>query len=393
MNRVAPHRILMTADTVGGVWTYALELARALQPFGVEVALATMGKPMSASQRQEVRSLANVEAYESAFKLEWMEDPWKDVRLAGDWLLELESSFRPSVVHLNGYAHGNLPMKAPKVVVGHSCVLSWWEAVHGHPAPAEWARYRQAVTAGLRAADLVIAPSAAMLQALQGHYGPFAASGVIANGRQLPASRGAPKQNYILTVGRLWDEAKNVAALQAVALELPWPVYVAGEDRPEAGEQQSCANVTRLGKLSARDLAPWFERASIYALPARYEPFGLSILEAALSDCALVLGDIPSLRDNWDGAAVFVPPSNSGALKDALCELISNPGLRHEHAARARQVAAAFTPERMAEQYASAYGEVLHRRGGDPEAAARPVPFNGLARLERGRERSQVCAS
>lgn len=28
-----PHRILMTADTVGGVWTYALELARAHRQF------------------------------------------------------------------------------------------------------------------------------------------------------------------------------------------------------------------------------------------------------------------------------------------------------------------------------------------------------------------------
>ncbi len=33
-------------------------------------------------------------------------------------------------------------------------------------------------------------------------------------------------------------------------------------------------------------------------LPARYEPFGLSVLEAALSGCALVLGDIPSLRES-----------------------------------------------------------------------------------------------
>ena len=36
-------RILMTADTIGGVWTYALEFARALGPHGIEVTLATMG--------------------------------------------------------------------------------------------------------------------------------------------------------------------------------------------------------------------------------------------------------------------------------------------------------------------------------------------------------------
>lgn len=39
-----PQRILMTADTVGGVWTYALELAQALDSRGIQIALATMGR-------------------------------------------------------------------------------------------------------------------------------------------------------------------------------------------------------------------------------------------------------------------------------------------------------------------------------------------------------------
>ena len=54
-------------------------------------------------------------------------------------------------------------------------------------------------------------------------------------------------------------------------------------------------------------------RAAIYALPARYEPFGLSILEAALSGCALVIGDIPSLREIWADAALFVPSDGHDA--------------------------------------------------------------------------------
>jgi hypothetical protein len=69
-------RILLAADTVGGVWTFALELARALGPHEVEVALATMGGPLSAEQRAQVRDLAHVEVYESRHKLEWMDDAW-----------------------------------------------------------------------------------------------------------------------------------------------------------------------------------------------------------------------------------------------------------------------------------------------------------------------------
>ena len=54
-----------------------------------------------------------------------------------------------------------------------------------------------------------------------------------------------------------------------------------------------------LGKLPAAEMKLWFAHAAIYCLPARYEPFGLSVLEAGLSGCALVLGDIPSLREIW----------------------------------------------------------------------------------------------
>ena len=110
--------------------------------------------------------------------------------------------------------------------------------------------------------------------------------------------------------------------------------------------------------LSAPTLAQWLSRAAIYALPARYEPFGLSILEAALAGCALVIGDTPSLREVWgDDAACFVPPGDPGALRNALCRLIADPieRARLSHAARKR--ALAYTPERMAAGYLAAYGK------------------------------------
>jgi glycogen synthase len=145
----SPLRILMTADTVGGVWTYALELARALAPRDVRVDLATMGDRPTPAQRREAREVPGLELFESSFRLEWMEAPWDDVARAGEWLLGLEERLRPDVVHLNGFAHGALPWRAPVLVVGHSCVLSWWQAVRGCPAPPEWDQYRAAARAGL----------------------------------------------------------------------------------------------------------------------------------------------------------------------------------------------------------------------------------------------------
>jgi glycosyltransferase involved in cell wall biosynthesis len=68
-----------------------------------------------------------------------------------------------------------------------------------------------------------------------------------------------------------------------------------------------------------------------------------------------VLADIPSLRENWDGAAVFVPPNDTDALEAALRELIQNPGLRAclQRSARARS--RRFSAARMAQGYMEAY--------------------------------------
>jgi glycogen(starch) synthase len=355
-------RILMTADTVGGVWTYALELTRALQPYDVEVLLAIMGPLLSASQQDDARSVSNLSLFKSNYKLEWMPGCWSDVKHAGDWLLHLENRLQPDLIHLNGYAHASLPWKNPTLVAGHSCVFSWWEAVKGDTAPSEWQRYKTEVQNGLRAADLVVTPSTAMLQALSKHYGPISNARVIHNGRNPEHFKPRLKRSFILSAGRLWDEAKNIARVAELASELPWPVLVAGEfqhpDRPS--RQSFVARKCRwLGSLPESQLRRWLATASIYALPALYEPFGYTPLEAALSGCALVLGDIESLREIWNDTAVFVDPTDSKALKHELLELIANPKRREEMSQRAHERALEFTSARMAQHYVAAYKELL----------------------------------
>ncbi len=348
-------RILATADTVGGVWVYALELARALATHDVQVSLATMGGPLSAAQRGELAALDNVELYESTFRLEWMENAWADVDRAGDWLLQLEQRVRPDVLHLNGFAHGPLPWNAPVLVVGHSCVWSWWEAVHGRTPPGEWDEYRRRVRNGIAAANLVAAPSHSMLRALARHYGPLPETEVIPNGRDASRFQPGHKEPLVFAAGRLWDEAKNVSALCRVADSLPWPAYVAGSTRAPDGIDQSVEHVHALGVLPAEELAEWLGRASIYAFPARYEPFGLSVLEAALAGCTLVLGDIDSLREIWGDAAAYVDPADDTQLARTLQWLCDDASLRRALASRARTRALELTPVRMAEQYLAAY--------------------------------------
>jgi glycogen(starch) synthase len=356
-------RVLMTTDAVGGVWTYSLDLARALQPHGIHITLAVMGPPPSPDQRAEAEAIGGVALHVGGYKLEWMEDPWEDLDAAGDWLLDLESRVRPDVVHLNGLVHGALDWRAPCLVAGHSCVLSWWRSVRAEEAPDSWNRYRDAVCRGLRAADMVVAPSTFMLASLNRDYGPLPERRVLFNGRPPELFSAAPKEELVLSCGRLWDEAKNVAALDAIAPDLPWPVYIAGDSAGAAPFQ----NGRSLGMLSSRELADWMARAAIYALPVRYEPFGLSVLEAAFSGCALVLGDVPSLREIWDDAALFVRPEDHAGLRNAILTLIHDPSMRRRFAKLASERARCYTADRMARGYRDTYDHLMNT--GAPMAA------------------------
>lgn len=364
-------KVLMTADTLGGVWTYALHLMEALAKYEVQFCLCSAGRRPTAAQRAAVAKLPNVHLLESDYRLEWMDQPWEDVAQARRWLRRMAEIHQPDVIHLNDYSHAAADWPVPVIVVGHSCVLSWHEAVRGVPADTTWDRYCAAVTAGIQAADVVVAPSQAMLQALARHYGPLREGRVIYNGRDRPpADRADNKQRQVLSAGRLWDEAKNVAAVIRAADRLDCPVYVAGDTSdPQGRTAEIPATVRCLGTLSSQELSQYYARSAIYALPARYEPFGYTPLEAALHRCALVLGDIPSLREIWGEAAIYVPPQNDKALADAIKQLLNHPTRLARQAAAAHQRALHFTSSAMATAYLQLYRHLMtkhpgsHRRG------------------------------
>ena len=321
-----------------------------------------MGAPLTGAQWHEVKCIPNLRVLESTYKLEWMSEPWQDVQAAGEWLLDLERRLRPDIVHLNNYAHGALPFSAPKLVVAHSDVLSWWRAVKGEAAPAHWDRYRAVVSAGVRSADLVVAPSTCALADVIHHYGPLRKTAVVPNGRHI-SFRQVAKEPFIFSSGRLWDEAKNINTLAGVASGLPWPVHVAGDRHEPGGKAVSFTNVRLVGRLNASQMAERFERAAMYCLPVRYEPFGLSALEAALAGCALVLGDIPSQREIWRDAAVFVEPNDARALQSALQRLIDDPTRRRELADRAQERARQFTALQVASSCLALYSGLMEQPG------------------------------
>jgi glycogen synthase len=356
-----PLTVLMTADAVGGVWSYSLSLCAALPE--MRFVLAVMGPLPSPAQRAAASRLGNVILEEYGHRLEWMQGAAEHLGPSRHWLAILARRHDADLLHVNGYAHAVNDAGLPTIVVAHSDVLSWWRAVHGEAAPAEWDPYWREVIAGLHAADRVVAPTAAVLDDLARHYGFRRHRGaVIANGIDVAAYAPRPKRAVVMAAGRLWDMAKNLSVLDEIAGELDWPVEIAGDpSHPESGVIHF-ASARLLGVLSPAEMAERLGEAAVFAAPARYEPFGLGILEAAASGCALVLGDIPSLRENWGAAALFVPPDDRAAWRSTLGCLIADDQRREALGAAARQRAARFTRERMSARYAELYRELALSR-------------------------------
>lgn len=357
--------VLVTADTLGGVWTYARELVTGLARRGARVTLVSFGEIPGEEQASWLEGLPGVEFRPTAFRLEWMQDAEDDLAASAEYLASLVRETKPDLLHLNQYYYGALPVEIPKVVVAHSDVVSWWVAVHGkEPQPSSWSRwYRESVARGLQAATAVVAPSRWMLEQVQAHYGTPRQSSVIYNGRT-PAlfNPHVTKEEYALGVGRIWDSGKQVTLLAEA--ELPMPTYLVGsEEHPELAlrGQGVLAGTTRSrlhfkGQQSEAQLRQLYSRASVYAATSKYEPFGLAPLEAALSRCALVANDIPTFRELWGDAALYFRRNDARSLGETLALLKSEPELRSEYGNRAYQRALQrFTTDRMVDDYMALY--------------------------------------
>ena len=363
--------MLITTDAVGGVWQYSLDLAASLARRGAHVLLASLGPRPSPEQRQTALRTPRLTLAESDFALEWTAEPWAGVDAGGEWLLSLQAEFQADVIHLNCYAQAALAWGKPVIVVAHSCVYSWWQAVHGFAAGAEWIEYRRRVTAGLAAADCIVAPSSYMASELQRIYGaPSEKIQVIHNFSSARSTAENLRQPFILAAGRIWDRAKNVALLNCLAPKLDWEIRVAGSNSGPGTSAQNF-NLVSLGALPHGELMGQMAKAAVFAHPALYEPFGLSVLEAARSRCCLVLSDIESMRELWGDAAILIDPRDADRWVFELNALAREPTKVEEFGRRARERSRRYGYARAINRYSKLYESLIRSaRKTGREAAA-----------------------
>ena len=362
-------RVMMTADAVGGVWTYALDLARGVAAAGGETTLVVLGPAPSSDQLGAAASVPGLRLIDTGLALDWTAETPAEVEAAADAIAALAAELRPDIVHLNSPAlarpGGGLP--APVLGACHSCLATWWASVKGGPPPADFAWRIAALRRGMAACDALLAPSRSFADATrEAHGGP--APFVVHNGRAAAPRVERDRAPVVFTSGRLWDEGKNLATLDAAAALAGVPLVAAGPAEGPRGERAAIAHAHALGRLSADEVALWLSCAPIYAASALYEPFGLGVLEAAQAGCALVLSDIPTFRELWADAAVFAEPRRPDAFAAAFQALLADDGERRRLGEAARARAERFSVTAMTDGVLDVY----RRLGAAPlrEAAA-----------------------
>ncbi|ACL55477.1 glycosyltransferase family 4 protein [Methylobacterium nodulans] len=369
--------LFMTADAVGGVWQYALDLCLDLERRGLGITLAVLGPEPSVDQLRAARAIRGLDLRVMDVPLDWTALTRSEVETAA-WRVAREAERAGAdLVHLNSPALAAIALfPVPIVAVAHSCVATWWASMRGGPLPPDLAWRAALAGEGYRRAAAVLSPTRAFAEATAATYALPALPWVVPNGRRSPAERGhrtprgAAASPFAFTAGRLWDEGKNAATLDRVAARLaPRPFLAAG---PLDGPNAACfapRHLRCLGRLTDQDMARWLAGAPIYVSAARYEPFGLGVLEAASAACALVLSDIPTFRELWDDAAIFIDPDDDAGFAAAIELVAGDPAIRARLGAEAKVRADALTVEAMGAGVLAAYQAVLGetpRRAGAP---------------------------
>ena len=187
--------------------------------------------------------------------------------------------------------------------------------------------------------------------------------------RDFRQSSGLPDR-YILYVGTLEPRKQLPTLLRAYALarsggaELPTLVVGGGKGWGHEGifrlvdELGLGDQVLFPGFLPLADLPLWYNGASLFAYPSRYEGFGLPVLEAMSCGTPVVTTAASSLPEVAGDAALLVPPGDVEALARALVSLILDVDRRDDLARRGLARAALFSPDTVIRRTVETYRAV-----------------------------------
>jgi glycosyltransferase involved in cell wall biosynthesis len=158
---------------------------------------------------------------------------------------------------------------------------------------------------------------------------------VIPSGVAVPAQVSRPEQPpHVLYVGRLSEE-KGIRDLVDAAAGLP--LVVVGD-----GPLRDLVPST-VGFVPPDELGPYYEHATIVAVPSRREGYGFTVREAMAYGRAIVTTGVGGIADAVEDGVngIVVPVGDPVSLRAALEQLLGDPALCARLGAAAREKALA----------------------------------------------------
>jgi glycogen(starch) synthase len=363
--------VLVTTDTLSGVWTYTRELVTGLVSRGARVTLVSFGEIPVPEQTSWMDNLHGLEYRPTAFRLDWMQEGQDDFEDSSAYLVALVKERKPDLLHFNHLGYGGLAVDLPRIVVAHGDLINWWKAVHGHePKDTPWLRwYRRTLNEGFAQADVAVAHSVWMLDSIRACYTLPKRTAVIYSGRN-PVSLNpyGKKDGSVLAIGRLCDPGKQLCLLTQQRHSLPVSIVVSDTTdrvpktpiRADVKLAIDNTSVSLKGEQTENQLRALYSKSSIYAATSRYEPVGMNAVDAAFSRCAIVANDIPSFKEAWGDAALYFRSNDAFSLANVIQRLSENPELCRIHANKAfHRAHQCFTAKHMIDEYVSLYSRLL----------------------------------
>ena len=121
--------------------------------------------------------------------------------------------------------------------------------------------------------------------------------------------------------------------------------------------------MTHLGKVSRAEISWLYHHARALVFPSLFEGFGIPLLEAMQTNCAIACGRNTSQPDVARESALYFDASNPASIAAAILRITTDEPLRTELVAAGRERLRAFTVRRQVEGHLAAFATACRRHG------------------------------
>jgi len=295
------------------------------------------------------------------------------------WALAAELvRLRPALVHAPDHVCAQ-PLGWKTVLTVHD--LAFWRVPNSHAAASR--TYYDGLRRSVQQAARVICVSHATRRDLLDygvaseqrlrvvHEAPDPLFAALASQRAAQVKEGA-RRPYFVCVGTIEPRKNHARIIRAFAmLRSRWPgdgteLLIVGRDGVGAPDVRALPGrlgiaecVRFLGPLPAPEIARLYQCAVGLVYPSLLEGFGLPILEAMASGCAVITSDRSAMAEVAGDAALLADPDDEESIMEALRRLLQDEGERRRVIADGRRRADDFSWERAARETFAIFQEAL----------------------------------